>query len=151
MPNVRGLMYNGESKLALQLRVRRSYNHYSGVTTMLLMRMMSRHVYCVLLTYLCMSCILVRWLYCNNIYCVDNTLTNTLSDLNGAVWVQGKYFQAIATVITVLCFCCHVFWKWSLKPRQDKKFINKYGITLPNNLSYTFPKQFLSIHMTLIS
>ena len=93
----------------LQLRLHWCYNYYVDVTTMLRLRTISRHVYYVLLMYLCNSCFLVRWLCFHNLYCVVNTLTYTCSGLNGAVWGQGQYAYAIATVITILLLLLMLF------------------------------------------
>ena len=93
----------------LQLRLCWCYNKYVGVTTTLRMRTMSQHIYYVLLTYLCTSCVLFQWLCCHNLYYVVNILSNTLSGLNGAMWGSDQYFYAIATVSSVLCCCCCVF------------------------------------------
>ena len=87
----------------LQLLVHWCYHQYVGVTPTLRMIMMSRHVYYILLTYICTSCVLVLWIYYHNIYCVVNTLTNTLSNFNDAVCGQGQYVYNITTVSNGVC------------------------------------------------
>ena len=98
----------------LKLRVCWHYKYYIGVTPTLRTRTISKHVYYVIIMYICTFCILVQWICFHHLYCVVNTVMNTLSDLNGAVWDQGENFYAIETVSTVLCCCCRVFRELSI-------------------------------------
>ena len=78
---------------------------------------MSWHMYYLLLTYICMSCVLVLCLYCNNLCCVVINLPNTLINLNGAVWGLCQYIYAIATVFyyKVVVVVCFIKYLWFIR------------------------------------